>query len=179
MVDDIIWPQLFPCTLTGNAAKWYIELPRTAINTFGALAMEFLKKFQLPIRYETDTELLTSLRQDTATHISDHIHEWRRRRRLVKAPIPDHLLSNWFCKSLLPHISKDIGLSGAVTKYQCICRAQHLDLIYSQFGTLYDLLPNGPGNPNPLATQKTGAHADGLIGTISGIATEQSRGKNS
>ena len=68
-------------------------------------------------------ELLTSLRQDTATHISDHIHEWRRRRRLVKVPILNHLLANWFCKSLLPHIYKDIGVSGAVTKYQCIRHA--------------------------------------------------------
>ena len=123
--------------------------------------------------------MLTSLRQDTATHISNHIHEWRRRRRLVKAPIPDHLLANWFCKSLLPHISKYIGLSGAVTEDQCIFRAQHLDLIYSQSGTLYDLLPHAPGNPNPPATQKTGAHVDGLIGAISGVATNQSRGKTS
>ena len=115
MLDDSVRLLLFPRTLTGHAAKWYIELPRTAINTFGALATEFLKKFQLPIRFETRTELLTSLRQDIATHISDHIHEWRRRRRLVKAPIPDHLLANWFCKSLLPHISKDIGLSSVVT----------------------------------------------------------------
>ena len=66
-----------------------------------------------------------------------------------------------------------------VTEDQCIRRAQHLDLIYSQYGTLYDLLPHAPGNPNPLATQKTGAHADGLIGTIYGIATKQSWGQTS
>ena len=172
MVDDSVQLRLFPRTLTGNTAKWYIELTRTTINTFGALATEFLKNFQLPIRFETGTELLTSLHQDTTTHISDHIHEWRRRRRLVKVPILDHLLANWFCKYLLPHISKDIGLSGAVIEDQCIRRAQHLDLIYSQSSTLYDFLPNAPGNPNPLATQKIGAHADGLVGTISGVATK-------
>ena len=158
--------------LTGNATKWYIELPRATINTFGALATEFLKNFQLPIRFETGTKLLTSLRQDTTTHISDHIHEWSCRKRLVKVPIPDHLLANWFCKSLLPHISKYIGLSGVITKDQCIRRAQHFDLIYSQSGTLYDFLPNAPGNPNPPATQKIGAHADSLVGTISGVATK-------
>ena len=124
-------------------------------------------------------ELLTLLCQYTTTHISDHIHEWRRRRRLVKAPIPDHLLANWFCKSLLLHISKDIGISSAVIEDQCIRRAQHLDLIYSQSGTLYYFLPNAPGNPNPLATQKTEAHANGLIGAISGVATKQSRGQAS
>ena len=67
-------------------------------------------------------------------------------------PIPDHLLSNWFCKSLLPTLAKDICLPSAVTKYQSIRRAQHLDLIYSQSSTLYDLLPHAPGNPNPPAT---------------------------
>ena len=152
MVDDSVRLQLFPRTLTGNAAKWYIELPCAAINTFGTLATDFLKNFQLPIGFETRTELLTSLRQDTATHISDHIHEWRRRRRLTKAPIPDHLLSNWCCKSLLPTLSKDIFLSGVVTEDKSIRHAKNLDLIYSQSGTLYDLLPNAPGNPNPPAT---------------------------
>ena len=75
MVDDSVWLRLFPHTLIGNAAKWYIELPRAAINTFGTLATEFLKNFQLPIRFETGMELLTSLCQGTATHISNHIHE--------------------------------------------------------------------------------------------------------
>jgi len=60
MVDDSVQLCLFPRTLTGNVTKWYIELPCMSVNTFDALAMEFLKHFQLPIRYETGTELLTS-----------------------------------------------------------------------------------------------------------------------
>lgn len=59
MVDDSVWLRLFPHTLTGNVAKWYIKLPRASVNTFDALAMEFLKHFQLPIHYETGIELLT------------------------------------------------------------------------------------------------------------------------
>ena len=51
MVDDSVQLRLFPGTLTGNAAKWYIEFPRAAIYTFGTLATEFLKNFQLPIRF--------------------------------------------------------------------------------------------------------------------------------
>ncbi len=43
MVDDSVWLRLFPCTLTGNVAKWYIELPRASVNTFDALVMESLK----------------------------------------------------------------------------------------------------------------------------------------
>ena len=93
-LDDSIKLRLFPRTLTGNAAKWFIELPSAAFFDFQSLAIAFLTHFQLPIRYEMGTELLTSLRQNTATHISDHIHEWRRRRRLVKAPIPDALLAD-------------------------------------------------------------------------------------
>ena len=61
MVDDSIQLRLFPRTLTRNSAKWYIELPRASVNTFGDLVMEFLKHFQLPIHYETGTELLTYL----------------------------------------------------------------------------------------------------------------------
>ena len=148
MVDDSIWLRLFPCALTGSVAKWYIELPHMSVNTFGALVMEFLKHFQLPIHYETGMELLTYLCKDTSTHISNHVHEWRRRHRLVKAPLPDNILVDWFCKSLLPKIAKDVTLGGAVTKYQSIHHAQHLDLIYSQSSTLYNNIPNSPRNSN-------------------------------
>jgi len=123
MVDDSIRLCLFPHTLTRNTTKWYIELPRASVNTFGTLAMEFLKHFQLPIRYESRMELLTSLCHDTTTHISDHIHEWRHRKRLVKAPLPDYLLADWFCKSILPHIAKDVTLGGAVIEDQPIRHA--------------------------------------------------------
>ena len=85
MLDNSIKVRLFPRTLTGNAAKWFIKLPTSSFRDFGSLAMAFLTHFQLPIRCETRMDLLTSLRQNTATHISDHIHEWHRRRRLVKA----------------------------------------------------------------------------------------------
>lgn len=103
-------------------------------------------------------------------HISDHIHEWRHRRRLVKAPIPDFLLTNWFCRSLLPQIARDVALGGVVTEDQSICHAQHLDLIYSQFGTLYDIIPNAPGNPNASATQHPEVHADGIVDATSAAA---------
>jgi hypothetical protein len=84
---------------------------------------------------------LTSLWKNTATYISDHIHEWRRQRRFVKAPIPEALLVDWFTKSLLPKILCNVAMLGAVTKEDVIRLAQHLDLIYSQSGTLYDIIP--------------------------------------
>ena len=106
--------------------------------------MAFLTHFQLPIRYETGADLLTSLCYSTSTHISDHIHEWRQRRRLIKAPIPDQILTDWFTKSLLPPIARDVSMGGAITEEQAIARAQYLDLAYSQSGTLYDLIPHAP-----------------------------------
>jgi hypothetical protein len=88
-MDDLICLHLFQRTLMGSAVKWYIELPSASFHDFNSLAMSFLTHFQLPIRYEIGTELLTSLSQTTSVHISDHIHEWKRRQRLIKAVIPD------------------------------------------------------------------------------------------
>jgi hypothetical protein len=78
LMDDSIHLRLFQRSLTGSTTKWYIELSRHSFGDFNTLAMDFLTHFQLSIRYETGTEILTSLRKSTSTHISDHIHEWRR-----------------------------------------------------------------------------------------------------
>ena len=75
-------------------------------------------------------------------HISDHIHEWRQRQRMIKENIHDILLAEWFTKSLLPSIAHDVAMGGAVTEEETIARAQYLDLVYSQSGTLYELLLN-------------------------------------
>ena len=92
LMDDSIRLILFEHNLTGTAAKWYIKLPRHSFVDFSAFTIVFLTHFQLPICYKTGTDLLTSLHKNTFTHISDHIHEWRRWRRLIKAPILDQLL---------------------------------------------------------------------------------------
>ena len=117
--------------LTGSATKWYIELPRASFENFTALATVFLTHFQLPIRYETRTEILTNFNQTNATHISDHIHEWRCHRRMVKTFVLDQLLVEWLIKSLLPSITKDVAKGGFVIEDQFITRAQYLDLIYT------------------------------------------------
>jgi len=46
-------------------------------------------------------------------------------------------------------------------------------LIYSQCGTLYDIISYAPGNPNPPTTQRPGVHADGIVGATSGVAIKQ------
>jgi hypothetical protein len=76
-MDDSIHLRIFQRTLTGSTTKWYIELPHASFHNFNSHAMSFLMHFQLPIRYETGTELLTSLRQTDYVHLSDHIHDWR------------------------------------------------------------------------------------------------------
>ena len=53
-------------------------------------------------------------------------------------------MEDWFVKSLLPTIAKDVALSRVVTEEQVILRAQALDLVYSQSSVLYDILPNAP-----------------------------------
>jgi hypothetical protein len=78
--------------------------------------MDFLTHYQLLIRYDTGTEILTSFKQMKGTHISDHIHEWRRRRRLIKLELPDQLLAEWFTKSFVNEIGKDIAMGGVVTE---------------------------------------------------------------
>jgi hypothetical protein len=167
LMDDSIRLRLFQRTLTGAAAKWYIELPQGFFSDFNTLAMDFLTHYQLPIRYDTSTEILTSFKQSRSTHIFDHIHEWQRRRRLIKLELPDQLLAEWFTKSFVNKIGKDIAMGGVVTEEQAIIRAQYLDLVYSQMGTFYDLLPDLP-RPGTFTTSTAPAasHAtDGVIGS--------------
>jgi hypothetical protein len=167
LMDDSIRLCPFQRTLTGSAVKWYIELPRGFFSDFNTLAMAFLTHYQLSICYDTGTEILTSFKQSSSTHISDHIHEWRRRRRLIKLELPNQLLAEWFTKYFVNKIGKDIAMGGVVTEEQAISRAQYLDLVYSQTRTLYDLLPDlpRPGTSNTSTTPAASHAADGVIGS--------------
>jgi hypothetical protein len=64
-------------------------------------------------------------------------------------------------------IGKDIAMGGIVTEEQAISHAQYLDLVYSQMGTLYYLLPELPRpNTSSTSTAPAASHAaDGVIGT--------------
>jgi hypothetical protein len=85
---------------------------------------------------------------------------------LIKETIPHQLLTKWFNKSLLSLITRDVAMGGLVTEEESIACAQYLDLVYSQSGTLYELIPNthfpstDPSKPSSIA------HADGVIGSI-------------
>jgi hypothetical protein len=60
-MDDSVRLCLFQRSLTGAAAKWYIELQGGSFKIFNELAMEFLMHYQLPIRYEIGMYLLASM----------------------------------------------------------------------------------------------------------------------
>jgi hypothetical protein len=141
---DSVQLRLFQCTLIGSATKWYIELDRSRYSSFGELVMAFLNHFQLPVRYDAGTELLANFEQTTADHISDHIREWRCRKSLIKVPVPPAFLLEWFLKSLVPQLSKDVATSGVFSEEYAIMRAQQFELIYSQSGLLYNILPDAP-----------------------------------
>jgi hypothetical protein len=85
---------------------------------------------------------------------------------MIKAVIPDMLLAEWFTKSLLPPIARDVAMGGAVIEERAISRAQYLDLVYSQSGTLYDLLLNAAQANTDPSKPSSSSHADGVIGSV-------------
>ena len=165
-MDGSVHLGLFQRNLTGTTAKWYIEFPQHSFLDFSTLVMAFLTHFQLLIWYKMGTDILISLHQTTSTHISDHIHEWRRRRRLIKAPIPDQLLSDWFTKSLLRPIAQDVSIGDDVIKEKSISQYYYIYLVYSQSGTFYDFILHAPcptSNPSRPSTEPL---VDGVLGSV-------------
>jgi hypothetical protein len=93
---------------------------------------------------------------------------------MIKTIILDILLAEWFTKSLLPLIARNVAMGGAVTEEQAIAWGQYLDLVYSQYGTLYDLLLNvSQANTDP-SKSSSSSHADGVIGSVKTQSTSQS-----
>jgi hypothetical protein len=99
-------------------------------------------------------------------HISDHIHEWCRRRSLCKVETTKEQCLDWFLKSLVCILSKDVALRFPQSEDEAINKAQQFDIICAQLGYLYTMLPDAP-KPIPFGQDKPGmSHAvDGLIGT--------------
>ena len=58
-------------------------------------------------------------------------------------------------------------MSGAITEEDIIRRAQHLDFIYSQSGTLYDIILQAPCPSNDKSRIALGPHVDDVIGYVS------------
>jgi hypothetical protein len=73
--DDSILLRLFQRTLMGVAVKGYIDLPGGTYRNFNQMVLVFLNHFQLSVSYDVNIELFSTLCQDKATHISNHIQE--------------------------------------------------------------------------------------------------------
>jgi hypothetical protein len=108
IMDESIHLRLFQCTLTGPSAKWYVEKKLGSHVTFESLAKTFLTFFQLPVCHDNGLEILSELKQTSTTHIADHIHEWHRPRSLCKAETTKEQCLDWFLRSLVSLLAKDV-----------------------------------------------------------------------
>jgi hypothetical protein len=77
--------------------------------TFESLTKAFFTFFQLPIFHDNGLELLYNFKQTSATHIVDHIHEWHQRRSLCKAETTKKQCLDWFLRSLVSLLGKDVA----------------------------------------------------------------------
>ena len=57
-------------------------------------------------------------------------------------------------------------MGNVVTEEKAISSAQYLDLVYSQSGTLYDLIPQDPIPSTDPAKPPIKTHVDGLVASI-------------
>ena len=87
----------------------------------------FLEYFQLLVRYQEGVEILLSYRQNTVTHITEQIHEWWGRHSLCKIQLDDRIFLDWFLKTLLPPIPKDIASKRPQSEEEAILKAQQFD----------------------------------------------------
>jgi hypothetical protein len=165
-MDDSVRLRIFLRSLIKSASKWYIELKGDYCRSFNDLEMTFLTHYQFLIRYDVGTEILNPLHQNNTTHIYDHIHEWQRRRRMVKNHIPKKILTEWFTKSLLPPISRDVAMAMVATEGKAIFHSQHLDFIYSQSVNLYDIIPISPPRSIDPRQPLSRILSDGVVGSI-------------
>jgi hypothetical protein len=88
-------------------------------------------------------------------------------------PVPPTFLLEWFLKSLVPQLSKDVATSGVFSEEDAIMRAQQLELIYSQSGLLYEIFPDAPRSILDKTRQRVGPHADGIVGSAQTKPAEQ------
>jgi hypothetical protein len=62
---------------------------------------------------------------------------------------------------------------GETTEEQTILHVQNLDFIYSQSGTLYDIIPNALRPLKNARKKNPEPHADGVVGSISHASVNQ------
>ena len=75
---------------------------------------------------------------------------------------------DWFLKTLLPPIAKDVASEHPQSEEEAILKAQQFDLIYTQSVYLYTVIPDAP-HPSTSYRDALGAShvVDGIIGSVS------------
>jgi hypothetical protein len=131
IIDDSIGLRLFHHTLTGPSTKWYVEKKIGSHVTLESLAKAFLTFFQLSIRHDNGLKLLLESKKTSTMHIADHIHEWCRRHSLYKDKATPQKRLNWFLKSLVSLLAKDVAATFPQSEEEAISKAQQFELIYS------------------------------------------------
>jgi hypothetical protein len=78
----------------------------------------------------------------------------------------------WFLKSLVPQLSKDVELLRVFSEEEAIMRAQQLEMIYSQSGFLYEVLRDAPRSILDKTRNNFGPYADGIVGLAQAKPTD-------
>ena len=64
--------------------------------------------------------------------------------QFIKAQLDDRVLLDLFLKTLTVNISKDVVQHNPISEEDAIIKAQQLELIYTQSGYIYNILPIAP-----------------------------------
>jgi hypothetical protein len=123
IMDDSFRLRLFQRTLTGPSTKWYVDEKSGSHVTFESLAKAFFTFFQLPIRHDNGLELLFEFKQTSTTHIADHIHKWCRRHSLCKVETTKQQFLDWFFRSLVSLLAKDLASNFPQSEEEAINKA--------------------------------------------------------
>ena len=70
-------------------------------------------------------------------------------------------------------------MGGVVTKEKSINPAQYLELVYSQYGNLYELIPHAPRPSNDPSKPPFEPPMDGVVGSIQTKSTMKSTKQHS
>ena len=75
---------------------------------------------------------------------------------------------DWFLKTFLPPIAKDVASERPQSEEEAILKAQQFDLIYAQSRYLYTVIPDTPRAGTSYQDALGASHAvDGIIGLVS------------
>lgn len=82
----------------------------------------------------------------------------------MKFWIPDQLLTYLFTTPFIGPTARDIDMGAWIIEEKSIVHAQYLDLVYSRYGMLYDVLHDAP---RPITSKALPTpFVDGVIGSI-------------